>query len=139
MIRQMIIPELGPLEYQLLRILWRKNPATAREVLCEYNQRTGRELKYTTVMTLLTRMVEKGILAADRERQPFQFVPQISRDQMLGERLNDFVDFFFEGRPVELAAKLFEQSELSEESIRRLEEMLRQSRSSQEKDQEEKE
>ena len=67
------VPDLGPVEFQLLQILWRTKSATAGSVLTEYNAGAERPLKYTTVMTLLTRMVEKGVLEADRERQPFFF------------------------------------------------------------------
>ncbi|UCF38397.1 MAG: BlaI/MecI/CopY family transcriptional regulator, partial [Acidobacteriota bacterium] len=66
----------------------------------------------------------KGVLLVDRERQPFQFVPKISEEQILKQRTREFVDLFFDGRPVELALRLVESSDLSEESIQRLEAML---------------
>ena len=119
------VPGLGPVEFQLLQILWRNGSATARSVLNEYNSATERPLKYTTVMTLLTRMVEKGVLEADRERQPFFFSPSISHERMVGQRVRDFVDLFFEGRSVELAVCLVEGGDLSPESIERLEQILR--------------
>ncbi len=119
------VPELGPLEYQLLRLLWKLAPASAREVLEAYNRKARRPLKYTTVMTLLTRMSEKGVLEADRSRQPFEFRPLVSREQMLAVRVHDFVDRFFEGSAVDLAVRLVQESELSEDSIRRLEQLLR--------------
>lgn len=118
------IPELGPLEFKLVRILWDQSPATARGVMEAYNETERRQVKYTTVLTLLTRLVEKGVLLVDRERQPFQFVPKISEEQILKQRTREFVDLFFDGRPVELALRLVESSDLSEESIQRLEAML---------------
>ena len=119
------VPDLGPVEFQLLQILWRTKSATAGSVLTEYNAGAERPLKYTTVMTLLTRMVEKGVLEADRERQPFFFSPSISQERMVGQRVRDFVDLFFEGRAVELAVRLVEAGDLSPESIERLERILR--------------
>ncbi|HUV14435.1 MAG TPA: BlaI/MecI/CopY family transcriptional regulator [Acidobacteriota bacterium] len=118
------IPELGPLEFKLLRTLWRISPASAKEVQEEYNRRSGKDLKYTTVMTLLTRLAEKDVLKVDRERQPFKFVPAVSREQMLRQRVHEFVDLFFDGQPVDLAVRLVEETDLSEESLRRLEETL---------------
>jgi len=113
------------LEYRLLRVLWRTNPLTAREVLDDFNARHRKNLKYTTVMTLLTRMAEKGALLVDRDRQPFQFRPAVSREQIVRQRVREFVDLFFDGEPMDLALRLVEDSDLSEESIRRLEECLR--------------
>jgi predicted transcriptional regulator len=118
------IPELGPLEFKLLRTLWRISPASAKEVQEEYNRRSGKDLKYTTVMTLLTRLAEKDVLRVDRERQPFKFAPAVSREQMLRQRVHEFVDLFFDGQPVDLAVRLVEETDLSEESLRRLEETL---------------
>lgn len=118
------IADVGPLEYRLLRILWRDSPLTAREVMGELNRKYRRDLKYTTIMTLLTRLVEKGLLAVDRDRQPFQFRPAVSRENLLRRRLEEFVDLFFDGRPADLALRLVEDSEFSDETIERLEEML---------------
>lgn len=119
------IPDLGPLEFRLLRILWRSSPASAKDVLNEYNRGNSKKLKYTTVMTLLSRLTEKGVLAVDRERQPFHFSPLIGRDELVRQRLTEFVELFFDGRPGDLALRLVEDTDLSEDSIGRLETLLR--------------
>ncbi len=118
------VPELGPLEFKLVRILWKSGAASAREVQTRYNQRHSKPLAYTTVMTLLTRLVEKGVLSVDRTRQPYEFKSQVSREQLLRQRVQDFVDLFFEGQAVDLAVRLVEEGPLSQESIQRLEEIL---------------
>ncbi|HSR49802.1 MAG TPA: BlaI/MecI/CopY family transcriptional regulator [Acidobacteriota bacterium] len=118
------IPDLGPLEFTLVRLLWKSGPASARQILERYNARSDKPLAYTTVMTLLTRLSEKGVLDVDRSRQPFQFTARVSREQLLRQRVHDFVDLFFEGQPLELAMRLVEDTRLSQEEIRRLEDML---------------
>jgi predicted transcriptional regulator len=128
MARTETIPELGPLEFKLLQILWKRSPATAREVLDDYNRSAPKKLKYTTVMTLLTRLAEKGALGVDRKRQPFQFQPVFSRDQMIRQRVSDFVDRFFDGSPIELALRLVEETPLSEAAVQELEDLLRRSK-----------
>ncbi len=130
MTRKKTIPELGPLEFTLLRILWKRPAVSAREVLDAYNRHADKPLKYTTVMTLLTRMAEKGVLEVDRQRQPFQFSPVVGREQMLRQRVREFVDVFFDGRPSELALRLVEEGPLSDETLRRLEATLRRHRES---------
>lgn len=124
------VPELGPLEYSLLNILWqRKQAATAGEVLEAYNEKAEKPLAYTTVSTLLTRMVEKGVLQAEKGRQPFHFTPLITREQLLRQRIRDFVGTFFGGQSVDLAVRLVEDEPLTEESIRQLETALRKHKS----------
>jgi BlaI family penicillinase repressor len=120
------VPELGPLEFALLRILWKKSPATSGDVLDEYNRRSSRKpLAYTTVMTLLTRLVDKGVVAVDRDRQPFRFSPRIGREALLKQRVREFVDVFFDGRAADLAVHLVEEGPLPDDAIERLDEILR--------------
>ena len=119
------VPELGPLEFSLLGILWQSGPATAGEVLEAYNTQARKPLAYSTVITLLSRMADKRILKVDRERQPFRFSPAVTREQLLRQRVRDFVGTFFGGRAVDLAVRLVEEEPLSEESIKQLEAALR--------------
>jgi len=125
MVKMRQVPELGPLEFRLLRILWKLAPATARDVLETYNKNSAKKLKYTTIMTLLTRMSEKGVLSVDRTRQPFHFSASLGREQMLHHRVREFVDVFFDGSSVELAVRLVEEGSFSEEAVERIEETLR--------------
>lgn len=118
------VPELGPLEFSLLNILWQRGEATAGEVLEAFNAETDRPLAYTTISTLLTRMVEKEVLRVDKERQPFRFGPLVTREQLLRQRVRDFVSTFFGGRSVDLALRLVEDEPLSDDSIKQLEAAL---------------
>ena len=127
--KKKVVPELGPLEFKLLRILWSHDSLTAPQVLEEYNRKAKPPLAYTTVMTLLGRLAEKGALAVNRERQPYRFSAAISREQMLRQRVRDFVNLFFEGQPLDLAMRLVEDAPLSDESVRRLEEVLQERKS----------
>ena len=120
------IPDLGPLEFKLLRILWKHPSLTAPQVLAQYNKQSDTSLAYTTVMTLLGRMADKGVLTVNRERQPYRFTAAITRENTLRQRIRDFVNIFFEGEPLDLVARLVEDTPLSEESVERLEEIVRQ-------------
>src|SRR5256885_1541229 len=123
------IPELGPLEFKLVRLLWQHGSLTAPEVLEAYNEQAETPLAYTTVMTLLGRLVDKGALKANRERQPYRFSTAITREQTLRQRISEFVDVFFEGEPVDLALRLVQDTPLSEESVEKLEKVLREHKS----------
>lgn len=119
------VPELGPLEFKLLRILWKHESLSAPQVLEEHNLEAETPLAYTTVMTLLGRMAEKGVLTVNRERQPYRFAAAISRERMLRQRVSDFVNNFFDGHPQELVMRLIEEMPPSDDSVRMLEEVLR--------------
>jgi predicted transcriptional regulator len=119
------VPELGPLEFSLLGLLWRSGPSTAGDILEAYNAQARKPLAYSTVITLLSRMADKRVLKVDKARQPFRFSPLVTREQLLRQRVRDFVGTFFGGRAVDLAVRLVEEEPLGEESIEQLETALR--------------
>ncbi|MDT7603980.1 MAG: hypothetical protein QOF61_1977 [Acidobacteriota bacterium] len=123
------VPELGPLEFKLLRIFWKHDSLTAPQVLEEHNRQAKKPAAYTTIMTLLGRLTDKGVLKVNRERQPYRFSAAITREQMLRQRVRDFISLFFEGQPLDLVVRLVEETPLSEESVEKLEDVLRERKS----------
>lgn len=73
--------ELGPLERQVLEVLWeRKRAATVRSV-----QPSFPRLAYTTLMTTLDRLYRKGLLRRFRLGRAFGYEPCCSRDELFGQ------------------------------------------------------
>ena len=65
---------LGELEHEVMSVLWtREDAATIREVV-EIVE-TRREVAYTTVMTIMNRLVEKGLLSRSEKETPHRFLP----------------------------------------------------------------
>lgn len=114
-------PHITEAELKILKVLWRLGePATVRDVR-DALAREGDELAYTTVMTLMNQLAAKGALAVDRARQPFVYKPAMRREQVLGERLRQFLNTVFDGQAGELVLRLVEESELSAEELKRIE------------------
>lgn len=65
--------DLGPLERKILKIIWSKNRASVQEVQSELNRQKSKHLAYTTVMTILTRLVEKQILTREKDGRCFYY------------------------------------------------------------------
>lgn len=75
---------LGPLEYVILRSLWGRSPATVGEVLASVNaDRTGEDLAYTTVMTVLVRLAEKGLLEREKVGRGFSYAPRYDEQSLI--------------------------------------------------------
>ena len=65
---------LGPLERQLLKLLWRRGSATVRELVA-----TGEVAgAYTTLMTTLDRLHKKGVLDREPDGRAFRYSPRMS-------------------------------------------------------------
>lgn len=75
---------LGELELAIMEIVWQQAPVTVREVLTTLRAQ-GRTLAYTTVMTVMGRLVEKGWLRADSQERAFRYHAVRSRAEARAE------------------------------------------------------
>lgn len=117
-------PDMTPTEFALMKLLWELGRGTVSEVRAAHNDVSGSDLAYTTVMTLLNRMVCKGALKVDKRRQPYTYRPACRRESVLRERLRDFVDTVFDGKVDSLVLHLVEDDSLSLEELRRIEQRI---------------
>lgn len=72
---------LGELEQRIMESLWQKEAATVREVFDVI--KIKRRIAYTTVMTVMNRLVEKGLLRRKSQGTCFCYQPTESRDLFL--------------------------------------------------------
>ena len=72
-------PSLGPLEARIMHVLWSGAPgefAPVRDVL----DRLDGDLAYTTVMTVLSRLHEKGLVERRKVNRGWRYAPAVSAD-----------------------------------------------------------
>jgi len=72
---------LGPLETEILHIVWELGSATVKDVHDRILVDPDRELAYTSVTTVLRRLTEKGWLACDKQGRAFYWRPLITKEQ----------------------------------------------------------
>jgi BlaI family transcriptional regulator, penicillinase repressor len=104
--------DLTPAEFNVLKALWQLGKGSVAEVRTELAAR-GSDLAYTTVMTLLGRLAQKGAVAVDRTREPFLYKAAQRRESVLRDRLRDFVREVFDGQADALVMRLVEDESLS--------------------------
>lgn len=87
---------LGPLESVCMRSLWRSSPATVRDVLGTVHDEYDPELAYTTVMTVLQRLHDKGLVRREHVGRGHRYEPVHSQQELidlLGRReVDELVD-----------------------------------------------
>lgn len=81
------VAKLGPLELELMRILWSRGESNVRDVVC----RLDRSLAYTTVMTTLDRLYKKGFLARRMPDRAFVYSPRFSQEEWERRRAESVV------------------------------------------------
>ena len=76
---------LGPLGQRVMERLWRDGPGTVGAVLESLNHGSARPLAYTTVMTILTRLLERGIVTREKEGRQYRYTAAFSRAELGAE------------------------------------------------------
>ncbi len=103
-----------PAELEILKILWeREEPAAVRDVLDAVNREASPPRAYTSVMSLLNVMTDKGLLTRSPRGRAFVYEPTRPREQTLRALLDETLRRVFDGSASLLVAHLLDQSEPS--------------------------
>ena len=110
---------LGPLEERIMGAIWRRGSATVRQVLDELIP--GHRVAYTTVMTVMARLAEKGLLRRSAQGNTYLYTAVFSEDQyaaLVTQRVTrDLVDRF---GPLALAQFAAELERVDPEALQQL-------------------
>lgn len=86
---------LGPLESEILAIVWKLKVVTVKKVHDEILKDPDRELAYTSVTTVLQRLTRKGWLKCSKKGKAFSWQARVSQEQARAlysyEKLNGFL------------------------------------------------
>ncbi len=77
---------LGPTEAKLMELAWRKKSLTVKKAHFYLGAR--RQTAYTTIMTVLSRLAEKGLLVRRKEGRGFVYEPAVDKETYLKERVD---------------------------------------------------
>jgi len=89
-----------PLELACLKALWTLGEGNVKAVQQVVAQ--SRPLAYTTIMTVLDRLVRKGRLTRRKVGRAFTYSPAATRDTMRRVALRELLDGFFDGSEEQL-------------------------------------
>jgi len=119
------MPHITAAELRIMKVIWQLGSGTVRQTLNALPVEEGPPPAYTTIMTMMKQLAEKGALDVDCERQPFVYTPAVRRDQVLRQRATQFLKTVFDGHAEDLVLHLVEEADLSAADIRRIEAKIR--------------
>lgn len=76
----------GPLQLELMALLWRLGAATINDIRAEQLRAKGRA--YTTVQTVLDRLVERGLVERERRGKPYVYRPRYDEAELLARSIS---------------------------------------------------
>ena len=98
-------------ELQIMKVVWDRGAATVKEVCDVISQK--KPTAYTTVLTLMGILEDKGALTHVRAGRAYIYKPLLSRQQATRNQIHDVATRFFDGRAEKMIESVLE-SELSQ-------------------------
>ena len=117
------VPPVSDAELDVLKVLWEHGPATVREVEGRLRRRR-RRWAYTTVLTLLSRLREKGYVKSEKDGPAHVFSPAVSREQLLRNGLSDLADRVCDGTASPLVHALVKGQRFTADEIAHFRKLL---------------
>jgi len=107
-------------ELDVMSVLWDAGSATVAEV----RERLSDDLAYTTVLTVLRTLEQKGYVGHTGEGRAHRYRPLVKRAAAGRSALRRLVDKVFDGSPELLLTQLVSDRNLGDEELRRLRKLL---------------
>jgi len=83
---------MGPLEAEVMEIIWMRGTALVSEVEEVLNGRRPVPLAYKTVLTICTRLSEKGFLDHEKEGRAFRYYPTMNQSEFVSAQASKATD-----------------------------------------------
>lgn len=116
------VPKISDAEWEVLRVIWEREPVTARGVLSEIPPE--RDWSEPTVKTLINRLVKKGVLEFEIDGRRYLYRAKLGRDEVVRQESRSFVDRVFGGSARPLVAHFLEEGEFDADEIAELRRLL---------------
>ncbi|EOP98682.1 BlaI/MecI/CopY family transcriptional regulator [Bacillus cereus] len=81
---------VGPLELEVMKVIWTRQDATVQNVLTELNKQN--DYAYTTIMTVMNRLDKKGILTRSKVGKGYVYKPYYSPNELIQQNSSEQVE-----------------------------------------------
>jgi len=115
-------PLPNPTEFELavLRVLWEHGPSSVREV----HKRLGAKKAYTTVLSIMQIMTDKGFIVPDKSEQAFVYSVTAPAGQVQKQLVTDLMNRAFGGAAQELVMQALASSSASKEDLKKIRKLI---------------
>ena len=110
-------------ELEIMKIVWRRGSATVRDVYEDLL--AHRKIAYTTVMTMMGILEQKGRLKKSSDERAYVYRPAQPQREVVGNMVQDFVKRVFNGSAKPLLVHLIEDRKISPEELDEVSRLLK--------------
>ena len=116
------IPKISEAEWQVMKYLWSKSPATANMVAEELAKTT--KWKAKTIKTLLNRLAKKKALGYEKKGREYHYYPLVQKADCIKAESHCFLKRVYDGATKPMLAAFLENEDLSAEEVKDLKRIL---------------
>ena len=120
------MPTLTGQELEIMKIVWRLETATVRQVYEELLKQ--RRIAYTSVMTIMNILEKKGHLKRRQEDRAYVYLPAKPQKQVIGSMVREFIQRVFNGSAEPLLVHLVEDEQLTEQDVEEIRRSIKSSK-----------
>ncbi len=120
------IPKISEAEWEVMKLLWSKNPLTANKVVDALSRK--KPWKPKTVKTLLNRLATKEAIGYDQVNREYHYYPLVREDECRKHETTSFIKRIYGGAVKPMIAAFIENEKLSAEDIEELKQILEKKR-----------
>ncbi len=113
------VGDLGTAELEVLKVLWEEGSCTVRQVLNHLHER-GRRVAYTTVMTFLSRLEQKGFVKSDKSDQAYVYRAAVTHQKVTTTRLRSLMEQLYDGAAAPMVLQLMREENFTADEIAEL-------------------
>ena len=115
-------------ELEIMKIVWQRGTATVRDVYEELLK--SRKIAYTTVMTMMGILEQKGRLSKTQRDRAYVYSPTEPQGEVVGNMVHDFLKRVFDGSAKPLLVHLLENKNISQEELDEISKLTKKRRKS---------
>jgi BlaI family penicillinase repressor len=116
-------PKISETEWEIMRIVWRKHPVRAREILAQLKAADA-SWHSKTMRTLLARLVRKRALGYEARGRLYVYSPLVNEQDCLATASESFLDRFFGGSLKPMLAHFVGKQRLTKQEVEELRNLL---------------
>ena len=105
------------LELEILKVLWEESPLLVRDVRVRLEERAGRVLAHSSVITMLNIMHRKRYLRRRKDGKSYWFSPRVEKDSVTGQMMTDIASRLFDGSTSAMVLNLLETTDVDADEL----------------------
>lgn len=118
----MNIPKISDSEWEIMKVVWKNHPLTSDAIIAALAGKT--DWSPPTIKTFINRLLKKGALRHEKDGRSYVYYPAIEEKECVIAESKNFIARVYDGAAALLLANFIEEKVLSDEEIKRLQELL---------------